>query len=267
MRDLQSAEGLATSLVSTSNAGGVRCEALITRMEYPLGEHIGNCNEVWECVEAMTPGSSYIKILEEKIQFDGASEIFLKPIQITSNKDILIFITTALAMNMMKLSGSTNMEESLAQIKKAWSSGQVLEQFKKVVQLQQGKWENYEKRSKAIIDELNKENNPNVFVFKSPKKCKIQMLDGVKLGNLMILFGAGRKVATDKINFDASMQFFAYPDQQLEKDTLIAKIYVKDPEIFQKVNVQEKLMDCFTFTEDPNYKDTVPLVHKLIKEQ
>lgn len=63
MRDIQAAEGLAQSLVNTANAGGVHCEALITRMEYPLGEMIGNCNEVWECVEAMTPKSSYIDIL------------------------------------------------------------------------------------------------------------------------------------------------------------------------------------------------------------
>lgn len=63
------------------------------------------------------------------------SEILIKPITITSNKDLLIFITVALAMNMVKLAGSTNLEESLKQIKKVWSEGKVLEHFKKICEL------------------------------------------------------------------------------------------------------------------------------------
>eukprot|EP00825_Cyclidium_porcatum_P030135 TRINITY_DN31_c0_g1_i1.p1 TRINITY_DN31_c0_g1~~TRINITY_DN31_c0_g1_i1.p1 ORF type:complete len:529 (+),score=110.20 TRINITY_DN31_c0_g1_i1:198-1784(+) len=267
MKDLDQAQGLATSLVSTANAGGVKCEALITRMEYPLGEQIGNNNEVWECVEAMTPNSSYIKILQEKILYDPQSECLLKPITITSNKDILIFITAALALNMMKLAGSTDLEQDLKKIKKVWSEGQVLEHFKKIVELQHGSWKDYVQRSSKIMSELKNDHSPNVFIFRSDKKCKISKLDGEKLGNLMILFGAGRKVAADKIDFDSSMEFLAYPNQQLENGTVIAKIYVKDPSLFQKVKIQEKLKECFTFTEDQSYQDKTPLVLKVVKDK
>lgn len=62
------------------------------------------------------------------------------------------------------------------------------------------------------MSELKNDHSPNVFIFRSDKKCKISKLDGEKLGNLMILFGAGRKVAADKIDFDSSMEFLAYPN-------------------------------------------------------
>src|SRR5438034_6568568 len=44
---------LAESLVSIGNASGVRTEAVITRMDAPLGRAVGNALEVIECVEVL----------------------------------------------------------------------------------------------------------------------------------------------------------------------------------------------------------------------
>src|SRR6185369_4674601 len=44
---------LAESLVSIGNASGVKTEAIITRMDAPLGRAVGNALEVVECIEAM----------------------------------------------------------------------------------------------------------------------------------------------------------------------------------------------------------------------
>lgn len=33
-------------------------------MDYPLGTWSGNSCEIWECIEAMTPGSLYCDILD-----------------------------------------------------------------------------------------------------------------------------------------------------------------------------------------------------------
>src|SRR5438034_8174134 len=44
---------LAESLVSIGTASGVRTEAIITRMDAPLGRAVGNSLEVIECIEAM----------------------------------------------------------------------------------------------------------------------------------------------------------------------------------------------------------------------
>src|SRR4030095_9839398 len=44
---------LAESLVSIGNASGVRTEALVTRMDAPLGRQVGNANEVVESIETL----------------------------------------------------------------------------------------------------------------------------------------------------------------------------------------------------------------------
>lgn len=46
-------------------------------MDYPLGEWAGNSCEVYECVQAMTPGTETIKILD-KLNFDETLPGFIR---------------------------------------------------------------------------------------------------------------------------------------------------------------------------------------------
>mmetsp|Transcript_12033 Transcript_12033/g.1082 ORF Transcript_12033/g.1082 Transcript_12033/m.1082 type:complete len:81 (+) Transcript_12033:464-706(+) len=77
-------------------------------MDYPLGEWAGNSCEVYECVEAMTPGTETIKILD-KLNFDETLPGYVrlgsdnKP---TDIKDLLMYFTFALTLNMYVLSGA-----------------------------------------------------------------------------------------------------------------------------------------------------------------
>jgi pyrimidine-nucleoside phosphorylase len=53
MRDEGRAKALARALVRTGNSCGVKTEALLTDMSQPLGEAVGNANEVRECLRIM----------------------------------------------------------------------------------------------------------------------------------------------------------------------------------------------------------------------
>ncbi len=53
MKTREDARRLAQSLVSIGNASGVRTEALVTRMDAPLGREVGNANEVVESLETL----------------------------------------------------------------------------------------------------------------------------------------------------------------------------------------------------------------------
>jgi len=68
-----------------------------------------------------------------------------------------------------------------------------------------------------------------VLTFSAPYDCKIVEFDGQMLGNLMVMLKAGRKQALDKINADVSMQFLAYPNQELKKGVPILHIYHPNP--------------------------------------
>lgn len=59
IQDYEGAYQLANYLVQTANTGGLLSEALITRMDYPLGEFAGNSCEVYEALQFMKPGSEY----------------------------------------------------------------------------------------------------------------------------------------------------------------------------------------------------------------
>ena len=53
MKTLDDSRALARSLVAIGEASGVRSEALITRMDAPLGTHVGNAAEVIECLDIL----------------------------------------------------------------------------------------------------------------------------------------------------------------------------------------------------------------------
>lgn len=53
MKTLEDSRALARSLVAIGEAAGVRSEAIITRMDAPLGQQVGNANEVIECLEVL----------------------------------------------------------------------------------------------------------------------------------------------------------------------------------------------------------------------
>ena len=53
MKTLDDSRRLARSLVDIGTAAGVRTEALITRMDAPLGRAVGNANEVIESIETL----------------------------------------------------------------------------------------------------------------------------------------------------------------------------------------------------------------------
>ena len=66
MKTREDARRLAESLVSIGNASGVRTEALVTRMDAPLGREVGNANEVVESIETLKgngPGSRELSVM------------------------------------------------------------------------------------------------------------------------------------------------------------------------------------------------------------
>ena len=57
---------LATSIVGTCKEAGMKCNAILSRMDYPIGEMIGNTCEVMEVIQAMDGSDTeYIKIINK----------------------------------------------------------------------------------------------------------------------------------------------------------------------------------------------------------
>jgi pyrimidine-nucleoside phosphorylase len=56
MKTPDDARALARSLMGIAAAAGLRCEALVTAMDAPLGRHVGNASEVRECLDVLRGG-------------------------------------------------------------------------------------------------------------------------------------------------------------------------------------------------------------------
>lgn len=108
MQKIEKSLNLAKSLVNTANKGGVNCNAVLTRMDYPLGEFSGNALEIYESLQILTPGTEYTKIVQEKIKFNDSLP---GHIQIgdqnhpETTKELLVYITFGLLLNTVILSG------------------------------------------------------------------------------------------------------------------------------------------------------------------
>jgi len=75
-------------------------------MDYPLGEMIGNANEMWEVVSCLDKDAKEWHAIMDRIECDPKAPGFIKLIdEVKSNKDILVFVTLALCMQMAKMSG------------------------------------------------------------------------------------------------------------------------------------------------------------------
>src|SRR5262249_36039363 len=102
---------LAESLVSIGNASGVKTEAVITRMDAPLGRAVGNALEVIECIEVLKGG--------------GPAD--------------LIAVSVALTARMLVLGGmADNRVDAEAKVRQAISSGSGVDRFRRIIEQQGG---------------------------------------------------------------------------------------------------------------------------------
>ena len=102
---------LAESLVAIGNASGVKSEAIITRMDSPLGCAVGNGLEVVECLEVL--------------KGRGPTD--------------LVDLSVELAARMLVLGGvAGNRSEAQQKVRGAIASGAGLERFRRIIEQQGG---------------------------------------------------------------------------------------------------------------------------------
>ena len=110
MKTLEDSAALARCMVAIGEAAGKRTAALITNMDEPLGNYIGNALEVKEAVEVLKGG--------------GPSD--------------LRQLSLRLAAGMLELAGKGSAEECLKQAEEALNSGRALERLLAMVKAQGG---------------------------------------------------------------------------------------------------------------------------------
>jgi pyrimidine-nucleoside phosphorylase len=177
MRDEGRARTLAHALVRTGNACGIRTRALLTDMNQPLGQAVGNSLEVKECVELLRGDA-----------VNGARPVLDLSLELSAHMLVLTRVDDSL-------------EAARARLQKILSSGEALECFRRNVKAQGGE--------PGVCDDPARF-LPLVagsFKVESPRSGFVTKINTAEIGHAIAAIGGGRVRIDDAI--DPSVGFIA----------------------------------------------------------
>lgn len=225
MKSKADAEILATFLVKTSQAMGKKAAALITDMNTPLGNKIGNFLEIEETIECL--------------QGKGPDDV--------------MEVTYALASQMLLMANlAKNEADAIEKCKQAVASGSALKKFLENVKVQGG-------NPDQVMGQIGKRRSD--FSTKLTASCDgIISIDAYKTGMAGVILGVGRNKTSDQVCPDAGMILHARTGDRLCKGDLIMEIFGKDKECLEPA--KRLLEEAVTYSENPPEKN--PLIFKKI---
>jgi len=164
---------------------------LISSMSQPLGNNVGNKNEVHEAIEALKgtwPEDFYALIKKISVELYSKSK-------------------------------NVSIEEAEKVFKDAVESGDALNKQKE--------W--FAKHGVKNFDEDTQFTPAHKELFKSEKSGYVSFKDVKSFGNYLIELKAGRKVKGDKLDFDAGIRFFAKTGDKIEVGETLFEVTSSKP--------------------------------------
>jgi pyrimidine-nucleoside phosphorylase len=169
------ARELATTLVGIGRASGVRTEALVTRMDEPLGRTVGNALEVIECLEVL--------------KGRGPADVEA--------------LSVLLAARMLILGGVEADETSASdRVREALRSGAGLEKLRQIVENQGG-------NPRALDDYGLLPSAPDRVAVAAPRAGVVTAVHAGHVGEACAVLGAGRARLDDVVDHGVGIEVLA----------------------------------------------------------
>lgn len=225
MKNIKDAEKLARQMVKTGIASGRKTSAVITNMDIPLGNAIGNSLEVIEAV----------KLLKGEIKGD------------------LYDVCIELAANMINLASEKNLCECRTLAEEAIADGSALNKFKEMVSAQGG--------DVNLIDNTDLFKKAKYSLKITAKNDGyIKNMDTEKVGIASVMLGAGRTKKGDSIDYSAGIMLHKKTGDFIKKDDILAELFTNNPDSLSKA--QYTFNSALKFSDIPPEKH--PLIYKVI---
>ena len=188
MKTIESARELAKSLVAVGNRFDVNTVAVITDMNQPLGNMIGNGVEVDESVDLL--------------RGEG-------PADVTE-------LTVHLAAQLLVNAGvQPDMDAARKKIDGVIQSGEALAKLAEMIQNHSGDLDATRERGTEHL-------------VKAYDEGFVSRIDAERLGLAVIEMGGGRKLMTDSLDHTSGIEFLIRIGQRIEKGETIAKVFCND---------------------------------------
>jgi len=202
-------------MVNIGEKLGRRTIAVLTDMQQPLGQAVGNNLEVIEAIKTL--------------KNEGPSD--LKELCLT------------LGANMLKISGKVdNYQQGYELLEEKIANGEAFEQFKKLVDKQGG--------DVSYIEDPDKFKKANhVFEVKAKESGYLNQLKALDIGMAAMLVGAGREKKGDQVVNEVGVILDKKYGDYVEKGDKIASLYYnKDDSSFAEA--REKLKNSFVIKKE-----------------
>ncbi len=187
-KDMESATKFAELLVKIGKHYNKETIALLTNMNNPLGNNIGNANEV---LEANLILSNFIE-----------------------NKRLLE-LCLIIASHMVSMGKNISYEEAEKEVKENLNNSFAWETFMSMIEYQHGGY-------------LGIKVSPNIIKVKSLTEGYIHSIDALKIGYLSMKLGGGRTNKDDAIDHSVGIRLKKNTGDYVYEGEVIAYLYVKD---------------------------------------
>ena len=213
MKTMQDAERLANTMVSIGKYFKKDVKAILTDMDEPLGNAVGNTLEVIEAINTLKGNGP---------------------------KDLTELCLKAGSIMLMQAKIVNSLTEGEELLKTKIKSGEAFNKFVEFVQTQHG----------DISYVLNTENflkAKYVYNFTSKEEGYLKRIKAFEIGEFAMNLGAGREKIEDKIDYSAGIVLNKKIGDYVKKDDILCTIYTNKDNLNEFVN---KLYSAYEFSNE-----------------
>lgn len=215
MKSVEESRELAGTMVEIGKRAGRAISAVITSMEQPLGNSIGNGIEV----------SESIQVLKD----EGPADL----------KEICLYLS---AKGLMQAGKVKTIEEGRKHLEKFLKDGSAYAKFLDIVKAQGGNTDYIENPEKLYETQF-------AFTLEAEEAGYVESLDALTVARASKMLGTGRDKKDDPINYNTGIFLNKKIGDKVYKREMLAKVYANSVEEGQKS--RELLLSAFKLSKNP----------------
>ena len=197
MKNIEDARELAKAMVDIGNGAGLKTVAIISDMDVPLGNTIGNALEVMEAIEVLS-GNGTEDITE---------------------------VCVVLAAKMLELAGKGDFDKCKALAKESINDGRALGKLKEMIRAQNGQ--------EGVVDNMALLPKAKfIKEYTATTSGYIKAIISDRLGIASMLLGAGRATKESIIDAAAGIVLLKKPGHEVKSGEPIILLHANDEDLF-----------------------------------
>src|SRR5688572_18269364 len=206
MKDAAAARALASSMVATGNRAGITTEAVVTRMDTPLGTAVGNAVEIAECIQIL--------------KGDGPSD--------------LTGLVVTLASRMVVLGGEPDEARAAHAVRRALDTGAGLEILQRMIERQGG--------DPQVVDDPGRlPAARHRTAVCAARTGWLEALDAALVGRAAAALGAGRERVDEPVDHGAGILIRARPGDHVGAGDVVLDLLYNDERRLERARTLARL--------------------------